>query len=427
MEKAARRSLLASTATSETQETAFEELLAELLALDRNARTSFLMRIPAPLRLQVGPSAEALTRHADKLPSFLQALCRLDSVSAEQATPEAVARARFANVKGRHALDLTAGLGVDTMALSERFKQVTAIEKDPERAARLRENLRRLKVNNVQVLTGDALELLRDSGTPDFDLVFIDPDRRAVGRKMADWRQAEPNVGAVRSLLPPAAMLWVKMSPAYDFREALKHFPDLSSVQAIAWQTECREIVWMFGEPDSAPDRLRLSAVDIQSQRSHTFSVELSKRELSSLQGPSGITSASNEVVARYLIDASPALRALCLENAWAAQQLAGIRRSGAGGWLLADASPPEGPYRSWELESCHFGSLNELGRLLKSSGIDAGQLSVRGLRAGADEVRKKWKLSSKGGRRLWLGPAFVASCFLGVGADAPAQRSITD
>lgn len=64
------------------------------------------------------------------------------------------------NIKKRDlVIDIGAGSGVITSALAKRCKKVIAVEKDAETAKRLRENLARQNITNVEVFEGDFREM----------------------------------------------------------------------------------------------------------------------------------------------------------------------------------------------------------------------------------------------------------------------------
>ena len=56
-------------------------------------------------------------------------------------------------------IDIGAGSGVITSALAKRCKKVIAVEKDAETAKRLRENLVKQNITNVEVFEGDFREM----------------------------------------------------------------------------------------------------------------------------------------------------------------------------------------------------------------------------------------------------------------------------
>lgn len=64
------------------------------------------------------------------------------------------------NIKKRDlVIDIGAGSGVITSALAKRCKKVIAVEKDATTAKRLRENLVRQNITNVEVFEGDFREM----------------------------------------------------------------------------------------------------------------------------------------------------------------------------------------------------------------------------------------------------------------------------
>lgn len=72
----------------------------------------------------------------------------------------ALALVGHSNIKKRDlVLDIGAGSGVITFALSKKAREVWAIEPDHETAEKLRKNLEKYKIENVRVFEQDFLEL----------------------------------------------------------------------------------------------------------------------------------------------------------------------------------------------------------------------------------------------------------------------------
>ena len=124
----------------------------------------------------VATQVKYLARAERKLPTYAAAQCILPPLAFEQASSEACAAHKA--IAGDAVLDLTCGLGVDTLFLSRRFRRVVTLERDPVLADVARENFRRLGVGNVEVVTAAAEEYLDREGLR-FDWVYADPDRRA--------------------------------------------------------------------------------------------------------------------------------------------------------------------------------------------------------------------------------------------------------
>jgi len=79
------------------------------------------------------------------------------------------------DVEGARILDAFAGSGaLGFEALSRGAKEVIFLEKHPNAAIQLKENLQLLQAKNAQVWAGDALVWMEQNPEP-FDLVFLDP------------------------------------------------------------------------------------------------------------------------------------------------------------------------------------------------------------------------------------------------------------
>ncbi len=75
-------------------------------------------------------------------------------------------------------LDLFAGSGgLGFESASRQAERVTMIEMNPQAFKQLQANVATLKAENIELINGDTLEVLKQSGTP-HDVVFIDPPFR---------------------------------------------------------------------------------------------------------------------------------------------------------------------------------------------------------------------------------------------------------
>ena len=189
----------------------------------------------------VATQVKYLARAERKLPTYAAAQCILPPLAFEQASSEACAAHKA--ITGDAVLDLTCGLGVDTLFLSRRFRRVVTLERDPVLADVARENFRRLGVGNVEVVTAAAEEYLDGEGLR-FDWVYADPDRRAAdGRKLLRIEECSPDVLALRPRIrAAAARLCLKNSPLFDVDEALRLFSD-ARVEVVSLGDECKEVI----------------------------------------------------------------------------------------------------------------------------------------------------------------------------------------
>ena len=144
----------------------------------------------------VATQVKYLARAERKLPTYAAVQCILPPLAFEQASSEATAAHKA--IEGDTVLDLTCGLGVDSLYLSRRFRRVVALERDPLLARITSENFSRMGVANIEVVNTSAEEYLRQEGLH-FDWIYADPDRRsAEGRKLVLLEACSPDIVALK-------------------------------------------------------------------------------------------------------------------------------------------------------------------------------------------------------------------------------------
>lgn len=188
----------------------------------------------------VATQVKYLQRAKHKLPRLYNAGCIIPPRAFEQSSSEESAGVKA--ISGRSLLDLTCGLGIDTMTFAKRFDRVVALERDEVLARVVRYNLGLLGIRNVEVVTTSA-ELYLSQCEERFDWIFVDPDRRsAEGKKMVRMEDCSPNVlGLMPNIERVAKRLGVKLSPLFDVEEARRLFP-CSEVEVVSIGGECKEL-----------------------------------------------------------------------------------------------------------------------------------------------------------------------------------------
>ncbi|MEJ2009007.1 MAG: 23S rRNA (uracil(1939)-C(5))-methyltransferase RlmD [Acidobacteriota bacterium] len=83
---------------------------------------------------------------------------------------------------GELALDLFAGVGLFTLPLAQRFKQVIGVESHPAAARDLKANAASCGLRNVRAVGQSAFDFLRRFAQAEPDLVVLDPPRCGVGK-----------------------------------------------------------------------------------------------------------------------------------------------------------------------------------------------------------------------------------------------------
>ena len=212
-------------------------------AIDEN-----IERDPAKIALSKGVPHAALVatqvkylqRARRKLPALYEARCIIPPRAFEQCSSQESAERK--PLMGGAVLDMTCGLGIDTMALAKRFERVVSIERDEALAEVVRYNMSLLGITNVEVVTASSEEYVATT-TEHFDWIFVDPDRRsAEGKKMVCMEDCSPNVVELMPRLRKISeRVAIKLSPMFDCAEAFR-LCSPAEVEVVSIGGECKEV-----------------------------------------------------------------------------------------------------------------------------------------------------------------------------------------
>lgn len=219
----------------------------------------------------VATQVKRLQRAKSKLPSYYAVCAILPPRAYEQSSSELCAAEN--SLSGEAVLDLTCGLGVDTLALSRKFKRVVSCERDEVLAAITRHNLALLGVENVTVENCSAEEYLAKT-TDHFDWIFVDPDRRGEnGEKLVLLEECSPNVvDLYPRIMEVADALCIKSSPLFDTAEAERKFGDCS-VEVLSLGGECKQVnIYVDGKkPTHSAVAVGVGKFEVESSRIAEF------------------------------------------------------------------------------------------------------------------------------------------------------------
>ena len=212
--------------------------------------SAFAMRFHGRKELPVRAMAEQIAcrkKAARKLPSLSGHPILYTTLALEQASGERAAEWKSGLMSGHDLIDLTGGLGIDTLFLARRFDRVVSCERDPVLASIADGNRGVLGIANVEARTGDGAEML--AGYPDdsFDWIFVDPARREKGGRSAGLEASSPDVVALHDLmLRKAPRVCIKASPALEVTGLQEKLPALAEVVVVSVDGECKEILLML-------------------------------------------------------------------------------------------------------------------------------------------------------------------------------------
>ncbi len=181
------------------------------------------------------------------------------SVSIEQASSELLARNRAKEFQAKNSIDLTGGMGIDSIYFSQFNAHHTYVEQDPELAEIFKHNLEVLGINNCSVLNKDSQELINND-IHKYDLIYIDPARRnKAGGKTYFLEDTIPNpIDIIQKLkeINYKGQVLIKASPMLDIYRATKQLSipfvnfynpvdfEMGEVYVIAVQSECKELLF---------------------------------------------------------------------------------------------------------------------------------------------------------------------------------------
>ncbi len=187
-----------------------------------------------------------LQKSKEKLPTYYNVCAVIPPLAFEQCSSEASASRK--SFEGKSVIDLTCGLGVDSLYFSKNFGKVISIEKNKTLSEIVRSNFELMGVKNVTVINDSAENYLEHYKGNKVDLIYVDPSRRDLeGEKVFLPENLQPNIqGIMPLMLKHAHKVVIKMSPLYDIQEAQRQFPLLSEIQIISVKNECKEVLLVF-------------------------------------------------------------------------------------------------------------------------------------------------------------------------------------
>lgn len=203
--------------------------LAKSLRKELSPQRSHLILEQAELR----DRAREKFKHADRMFFTRPTL--------QQSTSEDISRyvaSRFP--RGESVADLCCGIGGNLLALAERGP-VTGVEQDPTVAHFAQCNARAIGDSATEIVVGDAATYPLDCHTA----FFIDPDRRAHGRRTVDLRYYQPNLDSLDRLLSACPNAAIKLAPA---TAVPGHWRTCAELEWIGYARECKQQVAWFGQ-----------------------------------------------------------------------------------------------------------------------------------------------------------------------------------
>jgi len=343
------------------------------------------MRFHGSKALPVRAMAEQIAcrqKAARKLPSLSQFPLLYTRLGLEQASGERAAEWKAGLMSGRRMIDLTGGLGIDTIFFARRFEQVVSCERDAVLAALAEYNRRAIGVTNVETRVGDSAWILEGFPDDSFDWVFVDPARREQGGRSVGLEATSPDVVALHDLmLRKASRVCIKASPALEISGLEEKLPTLSSIVAVSVEGECKEILLMLDRTQFVGRQPSVRAVCLDAEVFEIYSQERGKAERVVSPVPGG-----------WLYEPDAAIIKARLVAVLAHDLKIGFLNHTVD-YLTADRFIEKFPGRSFRVEECLPFKPKSFRTELSNRGIAKAAIQRRDFPHSVEELRKKYRL----------------------------------
>ncbi|RYU96949.1 class I SAM-dependent methyltransferase [Emticicia agri] len=167
-------------------------------------------------------------------------------LSVEQSSSEKTAAyktALFVPPNYQKLIDLTGGMGVDTSAFAQHYKQVIYVERNEMLAKIARHNFDVLGFKNIEVVNNEAGIFLNYTKIEPDTNCYIDPARRdAAKNKVFKIEDCEPDILSIR---PQLGNFLIKYSPILDIKQAIEQLKPISKVFVVAVENEVKELLFL--------------------------------------------------------------------------------------------------------------------------------------------------------------------------------------
>lgn len=201
------------------------------------------------LRMFAIDQIDARQRVSAKLHETLAKIPRFvfdSTLAAQQSTSDDLASFHASLIEsGSKVLDMTGGLGIDAMHISDRAESVTMIEINPEREKCAHHNALLGGYDNIRSICGNSVDLLESFQDNSFDFIFIDPARRGNhGQRLFALADCTPDVTSLMpQMLRVAPNIIIKASPMLDITQITRELSNITKIISLGTPHECKEIL----------------------------------------------------------------------------------------------------------------------------------------------------------------------------------------
>ncbi len=166
-------------------------------------------------------------------------------LSVEQASSKITAEYKRNLIEGDKLIDLTGGIGIDCISLSENFNKTIYVEQS-EALCRLFTHNQQVLKKSITVVNEEAKKFVGEfKGKA---TIFIDPARRdAAKSKVFKLEESSPNIlELVPELRKKAIKVLIKLSPLIDIKGTLREIGNIKEVHVVSVKNDCKEVLLLI-------------------------------------------------------------------------------------------------------------------------------------------------------------------------------------
>lgn len=162
-------------------------------------------------------------------------------ISVEQASSHLTAIYKANLPKGARLVDLTGGMGIDSLYFAKNGIQTTYVESDAALCQIAEHNFKQLHTV-IDIKNDSAENFLKKMAS--MDTVYIDPDRRSHGERMVHIEDCHPNIMELQDLIfKKSECLILKLSPMINITDLIEKIVLLKEIHIVSVANECKEII----------------------------------------------------------------------------------------------------------------------------------------------------------------------------------------
>ena len=197
-------------------------------------------------------------------------------LSLEQCSSETTAKYKASIFKGETLIDLTGGMGVDTLVMSGSFHQTTYVEQDEWLSQVFQHNAKLLSAADIRIANSDAEKYLSSiEGPASF---YLDPARRDQSRKVFQFEDCTPNVlNLLPELKKKADQVLIKASPMLDIHKGWYQLGSVSQIHIVSVNNDCKELLFFLKFEEVLEPEIH--CINFSLGQAHKFSFTISEEE----------------------------------------------------------------------------------------------------------------------------------------------------